>query len=108
MALQDQVLSMRVYQVKIMKLGVPALTCRLCSRHEETIQHLLAGCPVLAPSSYMNRHSMVAQALHCYSAVAKSWNSHESLPVVEDANVKILWDFGIQTLAAIGSNRPDL
>jgi len=27
---------------------------------------------------------------------------------MENARVKILWDFGIQTLAAIGSNCPDL
>ena len=64
MAVQDQVLSTRVYQAKIMKLNVPTLTCRLCSKHEETIQHLLAGCPVLAPSSYLNRKNMVARALH--------------------------------------------
>ena len=64
MAIQDQVLPMRVYQAKIMMINVPALICRLCSRCEETIQHLLASCSELAPSGNMNRHNMVARALH--------------------------------------------
>ena len=46
MAIQDQVLPMRVYQAKIMKINVPTLICRLCSRCEETIQHLLASSSV--------------------------------------------------------------
>ena len=43
-----------------------------------------------------------------YSAVDKSQHSHEPLPVMENARVKMLWDFGFQTLAAVGSNHPDL
>jgi len=114
LAVQDQVLSTRVYKAKIMKLAVPTIMCRLCFQHEETIQHLLAGCPVLAPSSYLSRHNMVARALHWHLCstfglhAAASWHSHEPLPVVENVQVKILWDFGIHTLSLVGSNRPDI
>ena len=113
LAVQDQVLSTRVYAAKIMRLDVPTLMCRLCSQQEETIQHLLAGCPVLAPTRYLFCHNMVARLLHWHLCstfglpIAASWHSHEPLPVVENKQIKILWDFGIHMLAAIGSNHPD-
>ena len=57
---------------------------------------------------------MVAHALrwHLCSAfglpAVASWHSHEHLPVVENEQAKILWDFGIQTLTTVGSNHPDI
>ena len=45
LTVQDQVLSMRVYAAKIMKLDVSTLMCRLCSQQEETIQHLQLAVP---------------------------------------------------------------
>ncbi|XP_065896282.1 uncharacterized protein [Dysidea avara] len=57
---------------------------------------------------------MVAQALHWHLCsvfglpAAASWHSHEPLPVVENEQAKTLWDFSIQTLTTVGSNRPDI
>ena len=88
------------------------LMCRLqlCSQQEETIQHLLAGCPMLAPSRYLSHHVALVLHWHLCSTfglpIAVSWHSHEPLPVVENRQIKILWDFGIHMLAAIGSNHP--
>ena len=100
-AVQDQVLCTRVYQSKIMKLPVPSLLCRICFEHEETIQHVLAGCSVLAKTSYIQHHNMVARVVHwhlCKSfsipLYANSWFSHQPLPVVENDDVKILWVSG--------------
>ena len=114
LAIQDQVLSTRVYTAKIMKLDVPSLMCRLCSQQEETIQYLLAGCPVLAPTCCLSCHNMVTWVLYWHLCstfglpIAASWHSHEPLPVMENRQIKILWDFGIHTLAAVGSNHPDI
>ena len=30
--------------------------CRLCGQHDETVQHLLAGCDILAGVEYLSRH----------------------------------------------------
>jgi len=56
---QDQVLSTRVYQAKIMHISVQSILYHLCGEQEETIQHVLCGCPVLAPTGYLRRHDMV-------------------------------------------------
>ena len=44
---QDQGLLTRNYQAKVMKNGDPR--CRICTQYEETIDHLISGCPTLAP-----------------------------------------------------------
>jgi len=38
--------------------------CRLCGEQEETIQYVLAGCSILAPTSYLSCHDQVARVLH--------------------------------------------
>jgi len=54
------VICTRVHQVKIIRSTLPSLVCRLCHEYEETIQHALAGCPILATTGYIERHNMVA------------------------------------------------
>ena len=114
-AIQDQVIRTRVYEAKIMHVSIPTLMCRLCGSHEETIQHLMAGCPMLAPTSYLHRHNLVARVIHWHlcrtfgiRTSANSWYSHQPLPVVENATIKILWDFGMTTVSRVVSNRPDI
>jgi len=58
-AIRDQVICTCVYQAKIMGSHVSVM-CRLCGKQEETIQHILAGCSVLAPTCYLKRHNLVA------------------------------------------------
>ena len=52
---QDQSLFTRNYQANIIKNGMDA-KCRFCDNFTETVDHLIAGCPVLAPNEYKNRH----------------------------------------------------
>jgi len=33
--------------------------CRLCKQHEETIDRLTSGCPILAKNEYLMRHDKV-------------------------------------------------
>ena len=37
---------------------------RLCKQHEETIDHLTSGCPILAKNGYLMRHDTVCTHLH--------------------------------------------
>ena len=53
--------------------------CRLCKEQRETVQHLLAGCKMLASSEYMARHNRVLMVM------AVAWTKEQNLL---DQNVK--------------------
>jgi len=115
LAIQDQVLCTRIYQAKIMHRPVTTLLCRFCHAREETLQHLLAGCEALASNKYLERHNMVARVVHWHLCAtfhiplgATSWYNHHPPPVVENEEVKILWDFGMITDLRVCHNRPDI
>jgi NADH:ubiquinone oxidoreductase subunit F (NADH-binding) len=50
-AAQDQVISTNYFKNKIFKEETES-KCRLCKQHEETIDHLTSGCPILAKNEY--------------------------------------------------------
>ena len=37
--------------------------CRLCKKFDETVQHLLAGCEILAGTKYLARHNNALMVL---------------------------------------------
>ena len=86
----------------------------ICTQPEETIDHLISGCPTLAPNEYLNRHNRVTQYFHqriCkhYGAQhAEDWYEHQPEAVTETDNVTILWDYSIQTDRKIKVNKPDI
>ena len=88
--------------------------CRFCGQFRETIDHLVSGCPTLAKNEYINRHNTVAKYIHWGISqhygleAADKWYEHQTPPVVENGDVVILWDFGIQTDRSIPANRPDI
>ena len=53
--------------------------CRLCGEQRETVQHLLAGCKMLASSEYMARHNRMLMVM------AVAWTKEQNLL---DQNVK--------------------
>ena len=89
-------------------------TCRFCKNAKETIDHLVAGCSMLAIKEYLERHNKVAKYVHwklCRHYNLKTsdhWYEHEVLAVVENENVTIMWDFTIHTYRTIKANRPDI
>jgi len=89
--------------------------CQLCHDNEETIQHILSSCPALATTKYLDRHNMIGQVLHWHlckffklSTSANSWYEHHPLPVTENGDAKLLWDFGLITDNHVASNWPDV
>ena len=64
MAAQDQEISRNYFKAKILKEEIES-KCRLCKQHEETIDHLTSGCPILAKNEYLMRHDKVCTHLHC-------------------------------------------
>ena len=113
MAAQDQSLFTRNYQANMIKNGTDT-RCRLCEDKLETIDHLVAGCPILAPKEYKNRHDKMGQYLHwriCqHNNVphAEHWYEHHTGPVMEGNDATILWDFTIHTDRSVKVNRSDI
>jgi hypothetical protein len=62
-AAQDQAFQTKYYATKI--LGTERDSkCRLCQQFDETIDHIISACPVLAKEQYTKRHDRVCAQLH--------------------------------------------
>ena len=77
--------------------------CRLCNTKDETVDHLVSACSKIAQTDYKERHDKVATMLlwnlcKKYSIpTTNNWWEHKVEKVLETDDVKILWDFKLQT-----------
>jgi len=62
-AAQDQALQTKYYATKILKTQTDS-KCRLCQQFDETIDHIISTCPILAKEQYIKRHDKVCAQLH--------------------------------------------
>ena len=91
--------------------------CRLCGQQRETVEHLLAGCKVLANSEYLTRHNRALMIL------AISWEKEFNLVekdmkwykqkwcrgyTLENHHAKLVWDFEFNLRKTTTSRRPVL
>ena len=96
-AAQDQSLGTISYHNKIIKDGTDP-KCRMCNEFEETIDHIVAGCPVLANTEYIQRHDKAAGYIHwriCkhyHFSTADKWYEHKPEKVTENEAATVLWD----------------
>ena len=112
---QDQALNTRDYQKVICGQKVES-KCRMCSQYEETVDHILSGCEVLAKTEYISRHDKAAAYLHwniCQDhdiEVTDKWYEHkpESVTHNKDSKITIMWDMPVNTDRTITANRPDI
>ena len=96
-AAQYQAISTNYFKNKILKEGIENKR-RLFKEHEETIDHLTSGCPILAKNGYLMRHDKVCTHLH-YSVcnvlgieTTDKWYTHMPKPVYEEGDVTALWN----------------
>ena len=88
--------------------------CRLCKESDETVDHILSSCKKIAQTDYKIQHNTVVKMIHwniCknyHITTTNNWWEHIVDKVVENENVKILWDFRIQTDKILAHNTPDL
>ena len=70
-AAQDQAINTRNYQKVI--CGQPVKSkCKMCSQREETVDHIVSGCEVLAKTEYISRHGRTTVLQHiCIGASVK-------------------------------------
>ena len=80
-AAQDQGISTNYFKKIILKGEIES------KQHEETIDHLTSGCPILAKNEYLMRHDKVCTHLH-YSIckalgieTTDKWYTHIPKPV---------------------------
>ncbi|CAH3124919.1 unnamed protein product [Porites lobata] len=103
-AAQDQALNTRYYQKVICGQQVES-KCRMCSQHEETMDHVVSGCEVLAKTEYISRHNNAAAYLHwsiCKDhdiEITDKRYEHEPETVMrnKDNNITIMWDMPVNT-----------
>ena len=91
--------------------------CRLCKEQQEALQHLLAGCKMLASSEYLERHNRALMVM------AVAWAKEQNLldqdvkwyqekrkrgHVLENPQAKLVWDFEFNLRKTTTSRRPDL
>jgi len=112
-AAQDQALSTNWLECHIFKIRSSDL-CRKCGQFPESIEHIVAGCPLMAQTVYLARHNAITSAIHwclCGSygfQRSDRWWQHKPEPVLENDSFKILYDFNIFTDTRISARRPDL
>ena len=105
-AAQDQSLPTRwYYQHKIINNGTDP-KCRLCHEFNESIEHILSGCPTLAKKEHLARHDKAFIYIHWN--IPDKWYEHKLNTVIEGKDVTMLWDVSIYTDKEIKANRPDI
>ena len=62
-AAQDQALQTKYYETKILSTETDS-KCRLWQQFDETIDHIISACPILAKEKYTKRHDRVCAQLH--------------------------------------------
>jgi hypothetical protein len=112
-AAKAQETSTNYFKNKILKEEIES-KCLLCKQHEETIDHLTSGCPILAKSEYLMRHVKVCTHLHysiskalCIETTGK-WYTHVPKPVYKEGDVTVLWNQAAHTEREVTANRPDI
>jgi hypothetical protein len=114
-AAQAQALYTKYYATKMLHTETDS-KCRLCQQLDETIDHIISACPILAKEHYVKRHDKVSAQIHfnIYKEIAvqldkKHWYEHVPKSVVtnQGGKVTILWNQQVQTDRTIPNNKPD-
>ena len=115
-AAQDQGIQSQYYPTKILNTETD-IKCRLCQQFDETIDHIISACPILAKEQYIKRHDRVCAQLHfniCKETGVqlgkKQWYEHvpKSVERGQGGNVTILWNQQVQSDRNIPNNKPDI
>ena len=90
---------------------------RLSQQFDETIDHIISACPILAKEQHIKRHDRLCAQLHfniCKETRVqldkKHWHEHlpESVETSQGGKITILWNQQVQTDRTIPNNKPDI
>ena len=88
--------------------------CRICGKSEESIDHIVSGCPVLAKTEHIYGHNNTAADIHwkiCRGYdidTTEKWYEHQPTTVTDKSAVTTHWDMPLHTDREIKANRPDI
>ena len=91
--------------------------CRVCHERDETVEHIVAGCKVLANNEYLTRHNRALMIMTVnwakeYKLVGDEmvWYKErwERGAVFENDNGNLVWDFEFNLPKTTTARRPDL
>jgi hypothetical protein len=114
-AAQDQALNTNYYATKILHTETDS-KCRLCQQLDETTDHIISACAVLAEEQYV-KHDRMSEQIHfniCKEIWVqldkKHWFEHVSKSVVtiQRGKVTILWNQQVQADRTIRNNKPEI
>ena len=87
----------------------------ICGKFEQSIDHIVSVCLVLAKKEYIYRHNKTAAYIHrkiCrgyeIEANEHEWHEKQPKPVTENSEVTILWDMPVLTYREIKASRPGI
>jgi len=114
-AAQDQVLQIKYYATDILNTETDS-KCRLCQQFDETIDHKISACPILAKEQYIKGHDRMCAQLHfniCKETGTigkKHWYEHvpKSVETSQGGKVTVLWNQQVETDRTIHNNKPDI
>ena len=88
--------------------------CRLCGERDETINHIISECSILAQNQYDTRHNWVGKVIlwemckkYKFDRTNKWYMQNPASGQVNDTH-KLLWDFDIQTDPLIPARKQTL
>ena len=102
MAAQAQTIRTNAIKAKINKTSSDN-KCRLCKVKEEPIDYFTSSCSKITQTDYKERHNKVASMLYWNlyrkynQLIADKWWEHKFDKVLQKEDVKILWNFKIET-----------
>jgi len=77
-AAQDQALQTKHHVTKMLQTETDS-KCRIGQQFDETVEHIISACPILAKEQYIKRHNKVCAQLHfnmCKEIGVKLNNKH--------------------------------
>ena len=114
MAAQEQAIRTRMIRHTIGKENISPL-CRMCGERNETVAHLVSECTKLAQKQDEEwRHDAICRVIHWRMCIdygldhADKWYDHRPEAVVENEEIKSLWDMRIQTDKTLKHNKQDI
>ena len=87
---------------------------RVCGCFDETVGHLVTGCPEQFKTVYIHYHDKTAAHIHwtiCKESgieVKGWWYQYEPTTATKKDSVTILWNMTLHTDRTIAANRPDI
>ena len=62
-AVQDRALQTKYYATKMLNTEIDS-KCRICQQFDETVDHIISACPIVAREQYVKGHDTVCAQLY--------------------------------------------